>query len=238
MPWETCRWSVEREVLESHLSGLDRTNETKRTTLKRIRSLFKWLRETRQIPENPCDGWKAPTAVSKVIGVMPIENGRKPFSEVPRSPHGTEILGRLALEAFAGMRHETAAQLPGNAIDFEHGIVTVPAAIDKKRNAQFTEHVPNNLLVWFKWWKPKHGIWEDLRTVTLKALRSQSLRSPIPNVLRHPAASYHIAMTGDAGKTAAMLTHSNLRMLWSNYRGKGGGKANGEAWFRILPPTT
>ena len=74
------------------------------------------------------------------------------------------------------------------------------------------------------------------RNLKGEAFRVAKVQHP-HNVLRHSAASYHIALTGDAGKTAAMLTHSNLRMLWSNYRGKGGGKENGEAWFSILPPS-
>ena len=57
------------------------------------------------------------------------------------------------------------------------------------------------------------------------------------NVLRHSAASYHIALHGDAGKTAAMLTHSgNTAMLFSHYRGTGGGKENALKWFSIKPP--
>ena len=230
--------SVQRDSLEGYLSGLDCANETRRTTFKRIRTLFRWLRDTRQIPVNPCDGWKGPKSKARAVSVLTVEDGQKLFKEIPDGIHGREILGRMALEAFAGMRHETAAQLPKGAIDFKSRVITVPASIDKNRKDQFIEHAPENLWRWLEWSKPETWSMGRFNYRNAKSLVFVVAKVWHPhNALRHSAASYHIALTGDAGKTAAMLTHSNLRMLWSNYRGKGGGKENGEAWFAINPPS-
>lgn len=230
--------SIERPQLETYLADLATDSaETRRTHFKRVRTLFNWLKDTRQIVESPCDGWRAPKEAVREITVMAIEDARRLFADNLKAPHARELLGRLALEAFCGMRHETAAQITVDAFDFATRVIHVPAGIDKNRRPQFIEHAEANLWAWLAWAEPK--TWR-LGKVTYRNAKSAAfVRAKLPqvhNVLRHSAASYHIAKYGDAGKTAAMLTHSNLRMLWSNYRGKGGGKANGEAWFSISPP--
>jgi site-specific recombinase XerD len=230
--------SIERTQLEAYLTDLDtQSAETRRTHFKRVRTLFNWLKETRQIVENPCDGWKAPREALREISVMSVEDGVKLFAENHAAPKARELLGRLALEAFCGMRHETAAQIGAAGFDFVSKVITIPATIDKNRKAQFIEHAEDNLWQWLAWSKPE--TWTMDRIQYRNAKSSAFVRAKIAhvhNVLRHSAASYHIAKYGDAGKTAAMLTHANLRMLWSNYRGKGGGQANGKAWFAIVPP--
>ncbi len=230
--------TIDRTQLEGYLAGLDTdSSETRRTHFKRIRTFFNWLTETRQIVENPCDGWKAPRPALRTITVMPVADGLKLFKESIQAPKARELLGRLALEAFAGMRHETAAQIGADGFDFTTKVITIAASIDKNRKAQFIEHAEKNLWRWLEWSNPKE--WSMNRVAYRNAKHAAFVRAKLDhvhNVLRHSAASYHIAKYGDAGKTASMLTHSNLRMLWSNYRGKGGGKANGEAWFQINPP--
>ena len=54
------------------------------------------------------------------------------------------------------------------------------------------------------------------------------------NVLRHSFASYHVALEGDAARTALLLTHRNQSMLWQHYRGRAT-KAEAKAYFGIVP---
>ncbi len=226
--------AVTRAQLSAFFDQLGQANSSLRTNFARIRSFFRWLKATRQIPENPFDGLKAPKEIAKPVSVLSVEHGRLLFAKNMEQPR--EVLGRLALEAFAGVRHETAAKLPASAIDFTRKIVTIPAAIDKNRSDQWIEAAPDNLWPWLKWSAPDKWSmpWPTYRNAKCMAF----VRAGVPhprNVLRHSFASYHIAMNGDAGKTAAILTHANLRMLWKHYRGKGGGEQNGKAWFAILP---
>jgi site-specific recombinase XerD len=234
----TAAAAIQREQLENYLADLDtESSETRRTHYKRVRTLFNWLKESRQISENPCDGWRAPKGGVRTVSVMPVDDGRKLFAENLTAPQARELLGRLALEAFCGMRHETAARLPASAINVKDKLITIPAVIDKNRKDQFIEHAPENVWAWLAWSQPEKWSMEPIAYRNAKTAAFVRAKVDHPhNVLRHSAASYHIAMNGDAGKTAAMLTHSNLRMLWSNYRGKGGGVENGKAWFAIVPP--
>ncbi|HEY1122709.1 MAG TPA: hypothetical protein VGE67_13955 [Haloferula sp.] len=230
--------TIQREQLEQYLAEMDTdSTETRRTHYKRIRSLFSWLEATRQIAENPCDGWKSPREGIRSISVLPVAEAVRLFAENAGRPQAREVLGRLALEAFAGVRHETAARLTAPSFDFERKVITIPAAIDKNRKDQFIEHAPENLWAWLRWSDPAKWSMNPIAYRNAKSAAFLWARvEHAHNVLRHSAASYHIAMNGDAGKTAAMLTHANLKMLWSNYRGRGGGEANGRAWFSILPP--
>ena len=231
--------SVERVQLQKYLAGVDTdSSETRRTHFKRVRTLFNWLRDTRQIVENPCDGWKAPREALREVTVMAVADGVTLFAKNHDAPKARELLGRLALEAFCGMRHETAAKIGADSFDFASKVITIPASIDKNRKAQFIEHAEENLWAWLAW--SRSSEWSMNPVNYRNAKHAAFVRAHVEhvhNVLRHSAASYHIAKHGDAGKTAAMLTHANLRMLWSNYRGKGGGQANGVAWFSIAPPS-
>ena len=52
------------------------------------------------------------------------------------------------------------------------------------------------------------------------------------NCLRHSFASYHLAMWGDAGKTAYQLGHTSLAMVYRHYA-RAVRKADAEAWWNL-----
>jgi hypothetical protein len=55
------------------------------------------------------------------------------------------------------------------------------------------------------------------------------------NALRHSFCSYHVALHGDAGKTATLLTHrGNVSILYEHYKGNAK-KADAVKHFGILP---
>src|SRR5581483_479019 len=56
------------------------------------------------------------------------------------------------------------------------------------------------------------------------------------NAMRHSFGSYSFALTGDSMKTAALMGHkANDQVLFDHYRALAT-KADGEAYFGILPP--
>lgn len=225
--------------LES-ISGM--ATATRRSYQKTLVSFFNWLKATRRIAEHPMDGFKMPKptrAELKPVTILSVEDGANLFTKNLSAPVARELLGRLALECFAGMRHETAAQITHEAFDFKSRVITVPAQIDKNRRPQYIENGEANLWAWLNWSRPKEWRMTKLmfRNHKSRAFTRANIQH-LHNVLRHSAASYHIALHGDAGKTAAMLTHKgSTGMLFQHYRGAGGGKENGAAWFAILPPS-
>ena len=214
---------------------------TRRSYQKTLACLFNWLKSTRRIADSPMEGLKLPKptrAELKSVTVLSVEDGVSLFTKNLSADFGRELLGRLALECFAGIRHETAAQITHEAFDFKTRVITIAARIDKNQRPQYIEHAEENLWAWLEWSKPRTWQMSKLmfRNHKSRAFTRANVQH-LHNVLRHSAASYHIALHGDAGKTAAMLTHKgSTAMLYSHYRGAGGGKENGVKWFSIAPP--
>ena len=213
---------------------------TRRSYQKTLACFFNWLKSTRRILEQPMDGMKLPKptrAELKSVTVLSVDDGVSLFTKNLGAPDERELLGRLALECFAGMRHETAAQIAHEAFDFKSRVITISARIDKNQRPQYIEHAEDNLWEWLKWSRPQS--WRMTKLMFRNHKSRAFTRANVPhdhNVLRHSFASYHIALHGDAGKTAAMLTHKGSTvMLFSHYRGTGGGKENAAKWFSIRP---
>ena len=54
------------------------------------------------------------------------------------------------------------------------------------------------------------------------------------NAGRHSFSTYHVALYGDASKTATLLTHRGVNMLYDHYRGNAE-KEESEKYFSIVP---
>jgi integrase len=68
------------------------------------------------------------------------------------------------------------------------------------------------------------------------ALQKVAAKAGVPwkhNALRHSFASYHLALHGDAGKTATIMGHS-VRMLEREYKDLKS-PADAAAWFNVMP---
>jgi hypothetical protein len=73
--------------------------------------------------------------------------------------------------------------------------------------------------------------WDNVRGLVPKVA---GVKMP-HNALRHSFCSYHVALHGDAGKTATLLTHrGNVSILYEHYKGNCK-MADGVAYFGILP---
>ena len=230
----------EQEISAFLRSITDMATATRRSYQKTVSAFFNWLKSTRRIADSPMEGMKLPKptrAELKPVTVLSVEDGVSLFAKNQGAPFERELLGRLALECFAGMRHETAALITHAAFDFKARVITIPARIDKNQRPQYIEHAEENLWAWLEWSKPE--TWQMSKLMFRNHKSRAFTRANVEhlhNVLRHSAASYHIALHGDAGKTAAMLTHKgNTAMLFSHYRGRGGGKENAVKWFSIVP---
>jgi integrase len=149
-----------------------------------------------------------------------------------------ETCGRLALEAFAGLRFSMASQIAPADIDRAAKGISLPAAKHKARKRDYVEGFTPNLWAWLEWSKVDE--WKMTPRQYLEAKSSAFDRGdgvPHPrNVLRHSFASYDVAAHGDVGKTATRLSHASPKMLYRHYKGKAT-QADGVAYFQILPPS-
>lgn len=227
---------VTREDVAAWIAGLVMEPWSVRTHFIRVRSLFTWLRVNRHLTHSPCDGMKAPRITAAEVGILTIEQARELFG-AKNCAASRELMGRLALEAFAGLRFSSAALIGAGDIQEAEGGIVLAAAKIKTRRRQFIDGLPDNLWAWLKWSKPDEWKMQSAHDY-MHAKSMAFVRAGVANtgnVLRHSFCTYHIAAHKDASRTSVILCHSSPKMLYQHYRGNAA-ESQGRAWFEIQPP--
>jgi integrase len=232
---------VSPEDVAAFMAAQTGSDHTRRTRFARVRALFNWLLESGKLARTPFAGMKPPRVAPKEVEILTVEQTRRLFANSAKNPDGSpitqerrETLGRLALEAFAGLRNDTAGQIVAAEI-LPDGL-RIPAAKIKTRKDQFLDGLPANLHAWLKWSKPKE--WGMTQRQYLEAKGDAFTRAQVPhphNCLRHGFASYHVAAFKDPGKTSVIMCHTSPKLLWDVYRGRAT-QPDGLAVFAIMPP--
>lgn len=226
--------AITREDVSGWVRSLDCAPATRRGHLIKLRSFFSWLIECDKLEKNPCAGVKSPKLIDAEVGIYTLEQGCALFEKNAGQPR--ELLGRMALEAFAGLRFSSAQKITAADIKFAERGIVLPAASIKTERRQFIDGLPDNLWEWLKWSQPEN--WTMTPRQYLEAKSLARVRADLPeirNALRHSFCSYHIAAHKDASRTSVILCHTSPAMLWRHYRGNAT-EADGLAWFKILPP--
>jgi integrase len=149
--------------------------------------------------------------------------------------HRPDALGRLALEAFCGMRFGSAYRITKGDINFSDKGILLPGHIVKTRRRFYIDGLPDNLWAWLA--KTNDACWalENNQWMHLKSSLFVKAGVPHPrNCLRHSFATYHVAAFKDPGKTAAVLCHRDQALLWRHYNGIAT-QAAGKQYFSITP---
>ncbi len=139
----------------------------------------------------------------------------------------------MALEAFAGLRNDTAGQIVASEIRPDG--LRIPAAKIKTRKDQFLDGLPDNLTRWLEWSKPAE--WKMTQRQYLEAKTRAFIRADVPhphNCLRHGFASYHVAAFKNPAATSVIMCHKSAKLLMDVYRGIAA-QADGLAYFAIMP---
>jgi hypothetical protein len=224
---------VEREDLQAWLTDLDAEDSTCRTYFVRARGFFSWLKFARLITEHPFDGLRTPKVIPKEITLSTPDDLRLLFAV--NAPVSRELCGRLACEAFAGIRFESVADMQPSDIKFELRGILLPADQIKTRRRKFIQNLPDCLWKWLEWSRPAEWTMTPRQYLEAKSLAFVRANIPHPrNCLRKSFATYHLALHGDAGKTAAILCHTNLRKLIEDYNGVASAD-RAAPWFTVLP---
>ena len=150
-----------------------------------------------------------------------------------------ECVAYLALNGFGGIRSSACSRLKMSSIDFDKRGILITADIAKNKRRVYLDGYEDNLWQWLEWARKnaRHGfelskrIWDEYRG---KLARIAGVRIP-HNGLRHSFCTYHVALYGDAGKTATLLTHrGNVSILYEHYRGNAS-REEAKEYFGILP---
>jgi integrase len=227
--------AVTADDIAQFMAAQKGSDQTRRTRFARARALFNWLAESRKVINSPFLGMKPPKVTGKEVQILTVEQTRQLFMASAGDDQHREALGRLALEAFAGLRHDTAAQIVAGEIEADG--LRIPASKIKTRKNQFLDGLPANLHAWLAWSRPAD--WCMTRRQYAEAKARAFVRADVPhphNCLRHGFASYHVAAFKNPGKTAVIMCHTSQKLLMDVYRGIAS-EADGKAVFKITPPS-
>ncbi len=150
-----------------------------------------------------------------------------------------DAVAYFALGAFAGLRSSAAVRLELSAFDFDNKGILIQATQAKNKRRAYLDGFENNLWLWLEWARnhapdgfalPKRR-WYHLRDSVV-----EKAEVTIPhNGLRHSFCTYHVALHGNAGRTATLLTHrGNVSILYDYYKGNVS-RAEAEKYFSIVP---
>ena len=148
-----------------------------------------------------------------------------------------ELIPYLATGFFAGLRPSEAAKLDWGKVDIVNRIITLDAAITKKRRMRHAT-MSDNLLAWLLPYRRNEGsmIPEHHRFLKLWAtlIKESELTRVIPSGLRHTFASMHLALHESADKTSHQMGHRKDDVLFEHYR-KLVSRQEAENFWGILP---
>lgn len=212
-----------------------RTKRAHRGTLARLldyAGAMGWL------TRSPMAAVPVPVPEDDDVSILTVDQARRLFEAAA----GMRCVGRLALEAFGGLRFSSAQRIEREDLrDDERGI-TFPAAKHKTGKRHYAEGFPANLWAWVAaapeaCWSLHPRVYADQKRAAFEAAGlkgGDNDDEDLRNCLRHSFATYHLAANREATKTAYLLTHANPSMLYRHYAGRAT-KAEGEAYFAIVP---
>ena len=189
------------------------------------------------------------------VNILTVGETRRLFA----SNRDAVCVGRLALEAFGGLRYSSAARITRDDILLgERGIV-MPGRKHKSGKRHFVSGWPANLWKWIRHARPE--CWEVGARAYLDLKRAAFARAGLKpearskkeevgrkkwtdaeaavlatrrNALRHSFASYHLAAFKDQGLTAYLMTKTSISSLNNDYRGRAT-EREARGYFSIVP---
>ncbi len=204
--------------------------ETFNTYRKVIHAIFEFAK--RECPSNPADLIESRDDKGE-IELLTVDETAELLKYALKNIR--DVVPRLALECFAGLRFSSAFRIARQDINFADRGILLPAHKIKTGRRHYIDKLPANLWAWLKTETP--ATWamtsRNYRRLKSECFEKSGVRHPA-NCLRHGFCSYHVAAFKDPGLTATILCHRNQGMLWSHYNGRAK-HADGVAYFKLVP---
>lgn len=203
-PDSVAEWLTSLELSPVSLNNFQRN----------IGGAFNFAVKRGYIAENPFAG-VAPTTTEKNPPAIftPKEVSALLTNADPR------LVPFLAIGFFAGLRPESElARMDWSQVDFESGLIKVTAKNKTARRRLVT--MSDNLRAWLTPYMGTIGkvMPTNCRKLRVAAMRAANIKTWVPDVTRHSFASYHLATSENANKTALELGHSTTKTLFEHYR--------------------
>jgi site-specific recombinase XerD len=214
--------------LETWIQSLPYAPQTVHTHFRDIRTFFNWLKLQELLDSNPVNKLEPPKVPRETIHFLLPWQGKRLFEANKDQP----VVGRLACEAFVGVRFSAAAQIRPEHINRDDKGLTLWSKNDG--GTRYIEGFPSTVWDWIAITPPEG--WELTPNAYLKAKSDAFVRAGIENdgnVLRHSFCTYHSMLGKDLHLTATIAQNS-VSMLDRHYRGKAT-SAQAKEWFSIRP---
>jgi integrase len=224
--------SITARLIEQWLAGLKVGPRSRNNYRASVVTLFHYARKHGLLPR------EKQTEADLVDKVK--DRGKK--IEILTPPQMAKLMGSakgtialyLALAGFSGIRAAELMRLEWKDFNFARGHIVVGVEKAKTATRRLVPILPN-LAGYLRPYKNAEGrlfkAGDDFKAI---AFAKQNGVSPWPiNCLRHSYASYRLAATADAARTALELGNSPAK-LFSNYR-ELADEHDAKAWFAIAP---
>ncbi len=225
--------AVNAEEIEEWIDDLGfEAAETFNTYRKVIHAVFESCRK--ECPYNPAADVELRDDRGDV-GIISVDDTARLLTHA--SGNCPEILPRLALECFAGIRFSSAFRLERSDINFEDRGILLPSHKLKTGRRHYIDGLPENLFDWLALETP--ATWalsaREYRRLKSKCFDDAEPRIPHPhNCLRHGFCTYHVAAFKNPGLTATILCHRDQNLLWTTYNGRAT-QREGLRFFELRP---
>lgn len=210
---------------------------TVRNHKKTCSAFFSWCIKQGYVRKNIFSDVEIPDVIMPEPAILTVDQTKAMFKAALE--YYPDTLAYLALSAFAGIRSSACARLEMKHIDFQQRGILIRAEAAKNKRRIFIDGHPDNLWEWLEFAKktaPEGFSLSKRMWDRRKEQLAEKTGFQMPhNALRHSFCSYHVALHGDAGKTATLLTHrGNVAILYEHYKGNAP-KAEAACYFNITP---
>jgi len=219
-----------------YIYGKDSWNmTTKNSHVRHLRALYSFVKKKGHATMDPFASVpfakdRADKITDKVLSVedaktllqFALDSGRK------------AACASVSLVLFCGIRVDEVERVGWENIDLdsEKPIVDLKEGKNGKRRVNA---IPDNAVEWLRACRCARGRVAPQNYVkAMQRLRRKAKVGYKQNAARHSFASYHVAVSEDAAKTAIMLGHPNQALLYSTYR-ELVKKTDAERYWNILP---
>ena len=204
---------------------------------KKMKSFYNWCIEKGYARENPFQKIPLPDVIPHEPEFLKVKQMEALMQKAQE--HYPDAVAYFALNGFAGIRSSACARIEPSDINFKQRGILIRAVNAKNKRRVYIDGHPDNLWQWLLWAKENapegfslsKRLWDRRR----EQVQDKAELSMPHNALRHSFCTYHVALHGDAGKTATLLTHrGNVSILYEHYRGNTS-RSEAEKYFSIAP---
>ena len=215
--------------IEKWLSN-HRVPVTRATWLNRINTLFSYALKREYIEKNPCAKIERGTVEHRVPRILKPAEATAVYTACPQVSRAWVVLC-----LWCGLRPSEAARINWEDICLERKIVTV--RVSKVRRFRIVPLPARAVELLRPLVKSSGQIApsDSTRRRSIRFMREALKLERWPaDIMRHTAASYHLAITGDVGKVATSLGNSP-NILLTHYNGVAS-VDDAKEFFKVTPP--